>query len=145
MAGADDALAVGDDDVEAEGRAVERGVVGKVGSDCDVEAERRVRVREALNGDASERRATSASAQVAAECRAGLPNFFVDRVVRSSPPVHFSLVGSFTPLRVDKNAAIPKNKKLTPCFAAFGDECSTHGERVAKSPCHVVFNTFCTF
>ena len=43
------------------------------------------------------------------------------------------------------NAAIPKNKKLTPCFAAFGDECSTHGERLAKSPCHVVFNSFCTF
>ena len=113
MAGADDALAVGDDDVEAEGRAVERRVVGKVGRDGDVEAERRAREREALNGDASARRATSAPAQVAAECRAGLPTL-LGRVVRSSPPVQFSLVGSFTPLRVDKNAAIPKNKKLTP-------------------------------
>ena len=76
MAGADDALAVGDDDVEAEGRAVERGVVGKVGRDCDVEAERRAREREVLNGDASERRATSAPAQVAAECRAGFHAVF---------------------------------------------------------------------
>ena len=89
-------------------RAVEREVVGKVGRDGDVEAERRAREREALNGDASARRATSAPAQVAAECRAGLPNF-VGRVVRSSAPVHFWLARSLR-FALAKTPPFPKIK-----------------------------------